>query len=141
MLKEIIRKLREVFEKDSNILFAVLFGSFARGHNTSSSDIDIAVRFKVKPDFDYLNDLIYSIAKTLNYREDKIDILVLDDSVPYELRYRVFRDGIPIIIRDSKAFKHYRDKSISLFLDFKVFKKKLRLDEKYLESLQREING
>ena len=73
--------------------------------------------------------------------EDKVDLLVMGDDTPYELRFRIFRNGIIIIIKDKKLFRMYRSKSISLFLDFKIFEMKLRVKEKYIEKLRRLAFG
>ena len=140
-LKTIIEKIAKVLRDNEKIIFAILFGSYARGLMNIHSDLDLAVYFKEELSFDELSELISSIASTLNIPEDKIDILILDDDVPYELRYRIFRDGIPILIKDEKAFKNYRDKSISLYLDFKVFKQKLGLDKRYIMALKRLFYG
>ena len=85
--------------------------------------------------------MIFSISSKLKVPEDKVDIVILDDDTPYELRYKIFRDGILIFSRNENAFKRYRDKSISLYLDFKVFVDKLNLKKKYLEKLRRIAYG
>lgn len=141
MLDTIVRKVTNVLEKRRDIVFAIIFGSYSKGFVNVHSDLDIAIYFGDKPSFDELSDLIYMLAKELSLPEDKIDILILDENVPYELRYKIFRDGIPAIIRDEKEFKNYRDKSISLYLDFKVFKQKLDLDRKYIMALKRSLYG
>ena len=140
-LGNIVEKIAETLRDNEKIVFAILFGSYARGLINVHSDVDLAIYFKERPSFDELSELISSIALALNVPEDKIDILILDDDVPYELRYKVFRDGIPILINDENEFKRYRDKSISLYLDFKVFKQKFDLDRKYIMALKRSFYG
>jgi hypothetical protein len=39
------------------------------------------------------------------------------------------------------SYKKFRDKAISMYLDFRVFKDKLKLQEKYIKSLTRESSG
>jgi len=137
----IVDKVAKALKDNENIVFAILFGSYAKNLINIHSDIDLAIYFKERPSFDELSELISSIALALNVPEDKIDILILDDDVPYELRYKVFRDGIPILINDENEFKRYRDESISLYLDFKVFKQKFDLDRKYIMALKRLFYG
>jgi len=140
-LEDIIKGLAEVLGRNDRVLFAFLFGSYARGMAGPLSDLDVAIFVEGKLNFDELGDLVCSIASRLGINEDKIDIVVLDDETPYELRFKVFKDGIPIVVKDEKVFKEYRDKSLSLYWDFKVFKEKLDLDRKYLEALKRLFHG
>lgn len=140
-LVKVVGKLREVLSSFDYIAFAILFGSMVKGHSTSRSDVDIAIYVKDNLSYERLLDLIFSISSGLRIPEDKVDILVLSDDTPYELRYRVLRDGVIILVRDENLFKRYRDKSISLYLDFKVFEEKLDLKGRYLEKLRRLAYG
>lgn len=44
-----IEKIKEILEKDDNVVFALLFGSYASGRQKKGSDIDIAVYLKNRP--------------------------------------------------------------------------------------------
>jgi len=49
MVNEITEKLNKYFDEHEEILFAILFGSLAKGTANKMSDVDIAVM--VGPDF------------------------------------------------------------------------------------------
>ncbi|BCB95254.1 hypothetical protein JZK55_01760 [Dissulfurispira thermophila] len=44
-----ISKIKKSLKKDDNVIFALLFGSYATGKQKKDSDIDIAIYFKKKP--------------------------------------------------------------------------------------------
>ena len=134
----VIEKVGSVLKDDDRVSFCLLFGSLVRGVWGENSDIDIAIYPKGKLSVDDRLDILYEIAKCLNVNEDKLDLVVLDDLTPLELRYRIFRNGVPVVIKDVVAYRRYRDKSISMYLDFKVFIDKLRLVERYLDKIRVE---
>ena len=140
-INKVIRKIAKALETEDKIIFAVLFGSVAKGLMTKLSDFDIAIYSKEKLSNEEIMNLIYAIASELNINEERVDLVILDRYSPYELRFKVFRDGLPIIIRDLEVYKKYRDESISFYLDFKVFKKKLNLDKRYIEKLKGSLDG
>lgn len=73
--------------KDINARFAVkrigLFGSFARGEQTESSDIDILVEFE-KPTFKNFMDLCFYLEDLLGRKVDLVTIKGLNPRIrPY----------------------------------------------------------
>ena len=125
-----------IFDDDERVSFAILFGSLVNGTWSENSDVDIAIYPKRELSVDDKLDILFKIAKGLNTNEDRIDIVILNDLTPLELRFRIFRDGVPIIVKDVDIYRYYRDKSISMYLDFKIFKDKLNLVDKYLDKIK-----
>ena len=77
---ESVTKTEALFKNRPNVNFAYLFGSYAKGYASSSSDLDIGVFFKEKPDILQLADLRADLQKTLHF--DKIDLVSLNGASP-----------------------------------------------------------
>ena len=110
--------LRAYFEQQDDILFALLFGSQARGTAGPLSDVDIAVML---PDvmssmcrFRRRLGLMVDLSRVL--RTDEVDVAILND-VPLALRYRVFRDGILLSCGDRRAFVRSKSRTVVEYLD------------------------
>lgn len=78
---EILNKCKKKIEKEYSVKKIGVFGSYAKGNQTESSDIDILVEFK-DPTYDNLIDLAF-------YLEDlyikKINLITLKGMSPYLL--------------------------------------------------------
>ena len=134
LTSELLRRLKFFFDGVEDIDFVLVYGSTARGDSSVTSDIDLAVRFHTQPDHDKVSSLIQDLAKNLQVVEDRIDILLLRDDLPVEILFKVIRDGV-FVTGNLKSYKKFRDKTISMYLDFKIFKEKLKLQENYLKTL------
>lgn len=68
----IIRKIRKLFDQDGRINKAWIFGSFARGTDGATSDIDIMVEENKKLKFSYfdLADIQYRLEQLINRKID-----------------------------------------------------------------------
>lgn len=101
MNHEIISKLQH-----TNLHFPqaefIIFGSFAKGTNTPSSDIDLLVIFPELHDDPF--DLSYEIRKEIHkYVDRPIDLLVLDKptynqrkQLTWSLEHTISKEGVPI---------------------------------------------
>ena len=83
---------------------AFIFGSFVRGLNTESSDIDIAVylknygrELKIEKESDIYFDLV-KILKT-----DNLDLVVLNYANP-TLAYNILQNSYPLVIKDKGLY-------------------------------------
>ncbi|MCX6112568.1 MAG: nucleotidyltransferase domain-containing protein, partial [Proteobacteria bacterium] len=82
MINEITEKLNKYFNEHVEILFAVLFGSIAKGTANKMSDIDIAVM--VDPKFDksfpygHQAELIADFMRIL--KRNDVDVVILNDA-------------------------------------------------------------
>jgi predicted nucleotidyltransferase len=71
-----ISLLRSALRTEHNVRFALLFGSFALGTDTPSSDVDVLVALR-DPDLERVVDLNTKLTRVL---ERRVDLVVLDDA-------------------------------------------------------------
>lgn len=111
-----IDRLRGVLEADSRILYALMFGSRARGTVHPESDIDVAVGLAdgVRLDTLALGGLISRLEEAAGA---PVDLVLLDEASP-GLAYRIFRDGRTILVRDRDALTARRARAVLEYLDF-----------------------
>ena len=110
-----VRKLTCFLERDTNVIFAVLFGSGAAGTMKKDSDIDIGIFFKVPPEgLDFLG-LISSLSDLAG---KDVDVVVLNRSSAF-LKHQVMKTKINLIIKDEDEFRKFREKTISDFDEYK----------------------
>lgn len=89
-------------DSDDRLIAAYLFGSFARGTATSTSDVDIGLLFR-EPVAGRLGDRRFTIERELERRLGRsVQAVVLNDA-PVDLVHRVFRDGVLVVDRDASA--------------------------------------
>ncbi len=105
MKKEIIRTIKKLLEKNKNIKFAYLFGSFIKEEN-KYSDIDIGIYLSPLPDnvFVETSELKHIISRELRkkniiLRADDIDIVLLN-LVSFKFLNRIFKEGVLILDKD-----------------------------------------
>lgn len=90
-VEDIKRKCAKVFAR-YEVNFCYLFGSYAKGNATPSSDVDLLISTNVKGLQFY--GLIEEIRTTLGKKVDVLDINQLKDNL--ELTEEIFKDGIKI---------------------------------------------
>ncbi|MGH3928684.1 MAG: type VII toxin-antitoxin system MntA family adenylyltransferase antitoxin [Pseudonocardiaceae bacterium] len=111
------RRIRPVFESDSRVRFAYLYGSWARGDARPDSDVDLAV--SLRPQGSLLDDARLHDQLCAALGRDDVDMLVVDDA-PLWLQFRVVA-GEVLFSRDEReriAFREYVEKA---FLDFRHY--------------------
>ena len=100
-----------------HVAFALVFGSCARGTAHAGSDIDVALDFGRgrRPG-------AYEIGAVVSRLEEatgqSVDVVVLDDAPP-GLAYRVFRDGVAVLVRDRSAVVERKTRAILEYLDYR----------------------
>ena len=126
------REVVKVFETESQILLAYLFGSKARGTETSKSDIDIAVPLSEIPGnlLDHYLHLIDKFSKALG---DKVDLIILNTAPPL-LKHQVIKHGRVIYCRDEKSRVEFESKAEKEYLDFRIYR------ERYDKALLKEVS-
>lgn len=109
------KNLREVFE-EYDLAAAYLFGSFARGEEHSSSDIDIAVLFK---SFDARK--LLELSRNLNEEVDldrELDVRALNDA-DLVFRKNVVSEGDIIYEGDRERRMIFEEKTFKNYIDMK----------------------
>jgi len=120
----IVEKLGKYFEKRDDIVMAFLFGSWAKGHEGTESDIDIAVYFK--PENNILEwestDSQYESEREIwldieRIVEKDVDLLVLNRAAA-TVADSALR-GYPIIIKDRNLYMDFLLRITSEAIDFR----------------------
>ena len=121
--REVVEKLKSFDWEQRGVEFAVLFGSTARGLAGPLSDVDIAV----KGDVDVV-ELVLDISSLLDLPEDRVDVVVVNEEMPYSLLRAIAVEGIPVYVKDREAWRDFVVKALSLYLDFRVFVSKYEIE-------------
>ena len=111
----VIGVLREFLSRDDNVLFALLFGSYAAGRQKKGSDIDLAVYFENPPAGLDLLGLVNTLSGVCSA---DIDLVVLNGASPF-LRHQVMKYGVPLEVKDRVLYREFREKVISEYDDYK----------------------
>jgi len=117
----LIKNLREVMEKEEDILFGYLYGSYVSGPLLPDSDIDIAIYLKPNDLKKYL-EIEKRLLSTLIDRihSDRIDLKILN-MLPLIHQYYVLKGGIPIFIKDEKARVDFDTRVMLRFFELKPY--------------------
>ncbi len=103
--------------RDSRIAYALLFGSGARETTHAGSDLDVAVGL-VQGALLTPQDVGTLVSDLERAAGRSVDLVLLNEAPP-ALAYRVFRDGIPLVERDHRAFADGKARAILEYLDFR----------------------
>lgn len=80
MTKSDWRRLEETLAADPSVIAGWLFGSAQEGRIRPGGDIDVAILFDEKPDWDRLADLRAALQDALDF--DNVDMVILHDASP-----------------------------------------------------------
>lgn len=133
--EEAASRLRRLIEERYSgcVLFATLFGSVAKGRAGPLSDVDVAV--KLASGCERLEFLIsFSVDASEVLEIDDVDVLILTDDLPYELRYRA-ASGRLIYARNREAYVDEVVTSFSLWADLQIHLARTKARERFAESL------
>jgi predicted nucleotidyltransferase len=87
-----IKSLSDAIKKDYHAEVIGLFGSFARGEERASSDIDVLVRFDDEADLFNFVGLSIFLEEKLGRKVD----VVPNDTVRTELKEIIFKETVPV---------------------------------------------
>lgn len=97
-------KIKEILLKEKECEAIVLFGSYARGTQSSESDIDIAVKFEKGIDKKQLYEISIKLEESLNKDIDLIDL----DEIGDTFRYEILVNGKTLYCKDNLKFELYK---------------------------------
>lgn len=112
---ELIEKLQHFLENDSNVIFAVIFGSYATGRYKKGSDIDMGIFFAEHPKGLDLLNLIHRLSE-LAGRD--VDVVVLNKASAF-VRHQAMKNKIVLIVKDKTVYRRFREKTISDYDEYK----------------------
>jgi len=92
----------ELASVDNRLVAAYLFGSVARGTDSSRSDVDVGILLRMAPDGD-LNDLRFELEGILERALGQRTQVVVLNNAPPDLLHRVLCDGRLLVERDRAA--------------------------------------
>ncbi len=120
--KQVEEKLRQLLEKRREILFAYLFGSFARGTAGNLSDVDVAIfldkgQIPGSGPYGYKSEMMVTLRQ---YTGKDVDLVILNDASTL-LRFQVIKDGKLLLCRSEGDRLRFHEKSLREYLDFKPF--------------------
>ncbi|MFZ3167366.1 MAG: nucleotidyltransferase domain-containing protein [Candidatus Methanoperedens sp.] len=111
----------KVLEKEPEVLFSFLFGSYAKGIQNENSDIDIAIYLidesLIEKDPLYPSRLAIKIERALAGKKT-VDVRILNGST-LRFRSQVLRFGKLLFSKDEKKRIEFETSSLDLYYDFK----------------------
>jgi hypothetical protein len=118
-IEEIKQKVNQIFQSHSEIILTYLYGSYAQGHQTKFSDIDIGI--VLKDNFQekslYFAQLNMELEKAF---EDRInaDVRILNRCPPRFL-FQVIKHGVLLHCKDKTFKDEFEIKVITEYIDIK----------------------
>lgn len=104
---KIISDIQKVLKKESQILAAYIFGSYAKGIANKESDFDIAVVVANKKLI--TEDVVYELLKDISFPKEP-DISVVDKTSSPIFLFQIIKSGTKIYTKDENkadAFEAY----------------------------------
>ena len=132
-----IKKCRDILINYEAIIFAYIFGSYAKGNVREDSDIDIAIYLKDSiGTYAYL-DMKMELSEAL---KREVDLVILNDSTSL-LKYEIYKKNILLFTHDESIENRYKVKILFEYDDMKRY-----LDLSYDKTIERmkeevSING
>lgn len=117
-----VKKIKKFLSSCNDVILAFLFGSFAKGNVTSSSDVDIAILFNQHPDFYAISNMSQKLSKMLINKH--VDIVPLNNASPI-IKMQVLKNGIILVNKDSKSYNEFFVSTIIEYDDLKQLRKEI----------------
>ena len=129
-----INKCKDILIKYDKIVFAYIFGSYAKGNVRENSDIDIAIYLKDNIDTHEYLDMKMEISEAL---KREVDLVILNDTTPL-LKYEIYKNNILLFTNDKVMESKYKVKTLFEYNDMKRY---LDLSyDKTIERLKKEVS-
>ena len=110
------RLTEELTSVDDRLLAAYLFGSVARGSDSSNSDVDVGILLRTAPPGE-LNDLRFALEGDLERALGRRTQVVILNDAPPDLVHRVLRDGRLLLDRDRAARIRFEVRARNQYFD------------------------
>lgn len=125
---DIIKNCRDILIEYEDIIFAYIFGSYAKDNMRIDSDIDIAIYLIGNIDtYEYL-DMKMKLSEAL---KREVDLVILNDATPL-LRYEIYKSNILLFTHDKAMENKYKVKTLFEYNDMKRY-----LDLSYNKTIER----
>jgi len=128
-IEDLIPKALTYLQSMPDIIFAYLFGSFAKGKNFSLSDVDIAVYLKEPSDIQEKKmEILGTLIDIL--QTDEIDLVALN-SAALPLRMRILENKKVVVDREPFLRHHYESLTMREYFDFSILEREI-LNRRFL---------
>jgi uncharacterized protein len=102
--EQVITAVKNVLDQDQRLVFAYIYGSFARGEAFRDVDVGVCLRDPAENAFEVSFDLKERISRSLRRMgieadADLFDVKILNDA-PFTFLKRVFTEGLLLLDRD-----------------------------------------
>lgn len=111
-------KIRQALLNFTEVDFAYLFGSSARGDTTQSSDIDVAVYINTAKGSDFFDIRLKLIEAITRATHKSADVTILNTASLF-LKYVAIKEGIVLFERDYGQRVEFELKSTNEYFDYK----------------------
>ncbi len=128
---DIVEKCKNVLMKYENILFAYIFGSYAKGNMRADSDVDIGIYLKEEMNIEEYLKIRMDLTKIC---KRQVDLVVLNAATPL-LKYEIYKNNILLFTRDRTIESNYKVKTLFEYNDIKRY-----LDMSYKKTIERLKN-
>ena len=131
---DIIEKCKNVLMKYENILFAYIFGSYAKGNMRADSDLDIGIYLKEEMNIEEYLKIRMDLTKIC---KRQVDLVVLNAATPL-LKYEIYKNNILLFTRDRTIESNYK---VKILFEYNDIKRYLEMSyKKTIERLKNEVD-
>ncbi len=131
---DIIEKCKNVLMKYENILFAYIFGSYAKGNMRADSDVDIGIYLKEEMNIEEYLKIRMDLTKIC---KRQVDLVVLNAATPL-LKYEIYKNNILLFTRDRTIESNYK---VKILFEYNDIKRYLEMSyKKTIERLKSEVD-
>jgi len=128
-IEDLISKALTYLQSMPDIIFAYLFGSFAKGKNFPLSDVDIAVYLKEPSDIQEKKmEILGTLIDIL--QTDEIDLVALNCAA-LPLRMRILENKKVVVDREPFLRHHYESLTMREYFDFSILESEI-LNRRFL---------
>jgi predicted nucleotidyltransferase len=126
-LVDSLRRYAPQILKDLPVQLAYLYGSAARGEETPSSDVDIAIVCDDEISPEQRLRLMLDVSAELSRRTGiaEVDVRVINDA-PLVFRGRIACEGIPLFVRDKAQQIEFETRTRDEYFDYLPFHRRLQ---------------
>jgi len=122
LTSEIVDKLATYFKTQPSVAAAYLYGSYAKGSETASSDVDVAVLLQPgdQEECRKIQDRLYLEVSRRLRKDVHMTRLILNE---LELVRQVLSTGICVCVNDPKMHSEFKNRAILEIAEFGYYRK------------------
>lgn len=122
--EEINQKIRPIFEKDKDILFAYVFGSQVIGRTNFESDVDVAVYLDEKRVKDFFEKRLKLMGDLEGIFKKQTEVVILNEIRSIFFKFVIIKEGKVIFERDHLKRVDFELKTMEDYYDYQPFLEK-----------------